>query len=62
MKKIKKNIVSIFIFTILGPALLVFAQQRSDLQEDYATKRKGTSSILISQKIYMYRLLEFIFV
>jgi len=41
MKKIKKNILSIFIFTILGPALLVFAQQRSDLQEDYATKRKG---------------------
>ena len=54
MKKIKKNILSIFIFTILGPALLVFAQQRSDLQEDYATKRKGTSSILISQKIYTY--------
>ena len=37
MKKIKKTILSIL---ILGPALLAFAQ-RSDLQEDYATERKG---------------------
>ena len=44
MKKIKKTILSIL---ILGPALLAFAQ-RSDLQEDYATKRKG--NILISRE------------
>ena len=37
MKKIKKTIL---ICIILGPALLAFAQ-RSDLQEDYLTKRKG---------------------
>ena len=40
MKKIKKTILSILICIILGPALLAFAQ-RSDLQEDYLTKRKG---------------------
>ena len=59
MKKIKKTILSIL---ILGPALLAFAQ-RSDLQEDYATERKG--NILISrekQKQNYFILFYFIYI
>ena len=58
MKKIKKTILSIL---ILGPALLAFAQ-RSDLQEDYATKRKGNILISREKQTKNYFILFFLYV
>ena len=58
MKKIKKTILSIL---ILGPALLAFAQ-RSDLQEDYATKRKGNILISREKQTKNYFILFFLYI
>ena len=58
MKKIKKTILSIL---ILGPALLAFAQ-RSDLQEDYATERKGNILISREKQTKNYFILFFLYV